>query len=106
MIICQNCWIIKLSIINILYRHKSKFFFIICYLKFFIFSHYDVEKFPYPLDIVVNNIRTVVSNQSTDSSDDEDLQTAKEINYVLQLQGFKVFEKGKFIVISLFNQFL
>lgn len=55
---------------------------------------------------MVNNIRTVVSNQSTDSSDDEDLQTAKEINYVLQLQGFKVFEKGKFIVISLFNQFL
>ncbi|KAI1701837.1 hemolysin-III related domain-containing protein [Ditylenchus destructor] len=57
------------------------------------FTDGDVEGCPYPLDIIVKKIHTVVSQQSIDSSDDEDYNTTKEINYALQRQGFKVVEK-------------
>lgn len=53
------------------------------------------------MDIIVKKIQTVVTNQFDDSSDDDNFQhdkrTAKEINHALQLEGFKVTEKGKFI---------
>lgn len=53
-----------------------------------------VNDCPYPLDIVVQNIQHVVSSQIDDSSDDEET-AAKEVNYNLKLQGFKVVEKGR-----------
>uniref|UniRef100_A0A915ECG7 Adiponectin receptor n=1 Tax=Ditylenchus dipsaci TaxID=166011 RepID=A0A915ECG7_9BILA len=52
----------------------------------------DVEKCPYPLDIIVQKINTVVY-KSSDSSDEDDYNTTKEINHALQLQGFRVVEK-------------
>lgn len=43
---------------------------------------------------MVKNIKDVVKNKQTDSSDEEDVTTTKEINFVLQMHGFKVIEKG------------
>ncbi|CAD5219882.1 unnamed protein product [Bursaphelenchus okinawaensis] len=49
------------------------------------------EDVPYPLDIIVQNIEKVVAGRGDDSSDDEG--PAREVNYALQMQGFKVMEK-------------
>lgn len=59
---------------------------------------------PYPLDIIVKNIEKVVANRDDDSSDEEG--AAKEVNYALQMQGFKVVEKGKYnsLVILICNR--
>lgn len=41
----------------------------------------------------MEKIQNVVENQQLDSSDDEE-NPAREVNYALKMQGFKVVEKG------------
>lgn len=73
--------------------HDIRYMIYFTYKQTPLFSRTTPDSCPYPLDIVVQNIQNVVSNQIIDSSDDEET-AAKEVNYALKLQGFKVVEKG------------
>lgn len=59
-------------------------------------SHFrTAEQCPYPLDIIVRKIHTVVANRNSDDDDSDEDQTAKEVNHALQMQGFNVVDRGK-----------
>ncbi|KAH7718972.1 Protein PAQR-2 [Aphelenchoides avenae] len=52
------------------------------------------EQCPYPLDIIVRKIHTVVANRNSDDDDSDEDQTAKEVNHALQMQGFNVVDRA------------